>query len=509
MGIAGKSKRIVILLLGLIGFITALFLYLGHLHYKIVLESIVDSEKDIASKIYTNTFNMVADHYDTVATSLLMRDEIIEAFDKRDREKLMRLTSLLFKKMQEQNPYLDIMHFHTPDSHSFLRVHQPEKFGDDLSSFRFIVNDVNKYKKKMIGMEVGRYGIDYRVVVPVFNREKQHIGSFEFGLNMKYIYDILNSEYGIKNIVFLNKSIFSVIHQKNKDLSFYPFSDRYFVLEPENNDIIKKIPSNVLDQKYTFIQSDGISYMVYPVTTLKDVTGQEIGQIVFIKNMEKYTSSIDMLRTIYIILGLFLLVISYYLMKVIFTRYTKTIEIYQSQLERKNRTLSELNNTDFMTKISNRRFLQKMLGKELKRSIRYHNALSIILFDVDNFKHINDTYGHNAGDEVLKNIAKILMNKTRESDYIGRWGGEEFIILTPQTTINSAAVLAEEIRLSIERFNFNKPNRVTCSFGISELNDEMESDELIRKADHALYQAKKSGKNCVVLYDGTTDLEKK
>lgn len=509
MGLVGKSKKIVAVLLALIGLITALFLYLGHLHYKVVLESIVGSERDIATKIYSNTFRLITDHYDSVALNLLMRDEVIEAFDQRDREKLLALTLPLFQKMQAQNPYLDIMHFHTPDSHSFLRVHEPSKFGDDLSSFRFIVNDVNKYKKKMIGMEVGRYGFNYRVILPVFNKKHEHIGSFEFGLNMKYIYDILNHEYKIKNVVLIKKDVFAINYKKNKDLRFLPFSNDYKILDPSEIEIAKQIPSNILTQQYVFFEEKGVSYMAYPVTVLKDVKDKEIGQIVFIKNMDEYTSAIVYIRNMYIFLGLFLIMVSYYLMKMIFDRYTKTIETYQNQLERKNKTLSALNNIDFLTKINNRRFLQKSLNKELKRSARYNNALSVILFDVDNFKSINDTYGHNAGDRVLKNIAKILMKMTRESDYVGRWGGEEFIVITPQTSLENAAVLAEEIRIAIERFDFALSTQVTCSFGVSELSDEKETNELVRKADHALYEAKHSGKNCVVLYDITTDQDRK
>jgi len=505
LGLIQKSKKILAALLSLIAFITALFLYLGHFHYKLILEYVVGSEQEIATKIYSNTFALVTDHYEAVAYSLLMRDDIIDAFDKRDRETLSKLTIPLFKQMHEQNPYMDIMHFHMPDSSSFLRVHEPKKYGDDLSSFRFIVNDVNKYQKKMIGMEVGRYGIDYRVVMPVFNKKNEHIGSFEFGLNMKYIYDILKKDYGIENILLVNRSIFPIIHRKNKNLKFEVFSDKYYLLNSDKTALMDQLPKNVLNEKYMFIEENDVSYMVYPVTLLKDVRGQEIGQIVFVKNMEEYTSAIELIRIISLGLGILLIAVSYYLMKSIFSRYTNTIEHYQYQLERKNQTLSKMTNIDFLTKISNRRHIQNILVQEIKRSKRYNNKLSLIIFDVDDFKQINDKYGHNVGDAVLQNIAQVMSNQTRQSDYIGRWGGEEFIVVATETAVENASVLAEELRTSIEQFDFHEEFRVTCSFGLIELTDENDVSEIVNKADHAMYRAKKNGKNRIAVYDPEFD----
>lgn len=498
------SHKIIYILVLLISFITACFLYLGHLHYKMVLESVVEGERQIASKIYANTFHLITDHYESVALSLLMDDQIIDAFEKRDREKLLNLTLPIYKSMVAQNPYLDIMHFHTPDSHSFLRVHQPDKFGDDLSGFRHIINSVNAKKVKQIGMEVGRYGIDYRVALPVFNKKGEHIGSFEFGFNMKHLYDIFHKDYGIDNVMFLNKEVFSIIHDKNKNIEFKPFSEHYVVIDPDKYSFADSLPRLILEKQYTFIEHNGISYLAFPVTNLKTFTGEEIGKIVFIKNMDDYSRKIETIRVVSVALGLLLIGISYYFMTIVFNRYTKAIAAYQSQLEIKNRTLSKLSNIDYLTKISNRRCMQKILNKELKRAKRYQNTFSVILFDVDDFKKINDTYGHNAGDKVLKNISRIVSNKVRESDYFGRWGGEEFILVIPQTNLENAAILAEEIRKGFEAFDFDEPSRVTCSFGVSEYSGETESSELVLKADEALYTAKENGKNKVLLYKYTS-----
>ncbi len=500
MGIVHTSKRIILLLLALISFITLIFLYMGHLQHILVLDTIVENEKDIGAKIYTNTFKLVAEHYESVANSLLLNDEITDAFEKGDREKLLKLTAPIYKQLVDQNPYLKIMHFHTPKSVSFLRVHQPDKFGDDLSSFRYIVNDVNAHKKKLIGLEVGRYGINYRVVMPVFNRKGKHLGSFEFGTDIDYIFNIFHKDYGLESILFLNKGVFKIIHENNKNIKYKSFSDQYYVLEPSNNSISNIIAPSDLAKNYFFVKHNGAEYLVFTVTQMKSITGENIGKIVFVKNMSAYDSQIAILRNISIALGLLLVLLSFYLLQKIFQHYTHAIDTYQSQLEIKNRTLSKLSNIDHLTKAHNRRSIERVLSKELNRAKRYKKPLSVILLDLDDFKKVNDIYGHNIGDKVLKNTAKIVLEMIRESDYFGRWGGEEFLLIATETPMDKAMLLAEQIRKSINAYEFIEPSNVTCSIGIAELNNNESATEFIAKADYALYQAKDNGKNRVVVY---------
>ncbi|HZF69326.1 MAG TPA: diguanylate cyclase [Sulfuricurvum sp.] len=500
MKIVHSSKRIISLLLALISLITLIFLYMGHLQHILVLETIVENEKDIGGKIYTNTFKLVSEHYESVANSLLLNDDITNAFEKRDRKKLLALTEPIYKQLVAQNPYLKIMHFHTPKSVSFLRVHQPDKFGDDLSSFRYIVNNVNAQKKKQTGLEVGRYGINYRVVVPVFNHQGKHLGSFEFGIDIDYIFNIFHKDYGLENILFVNKEVFKIIHGNNKKLKYKSFSDKYYVLEPSDNSISNIITPSDLAKNYFFVKYKGMENLVFTVTEMKSVTGEEIGKIVFVKNMNAYDSQIAFLRNISVALGLSLVFLSFYLLRKIFHHYTHAIDTYQSQLEIKNRTLSKLSNIDHLTKAHNRRSIERVLSKELNRAKRYEKPLSIIMIDLDDFKHVNDLYGHNTGDTVLKNTAKIIQGMIRESDYFGRWGGEEFVLIVTETPIEKAAIVAEQIRKAINTHDFSEPSSVTCSIGIAQMRTGDNATEVVAKADSALYQAKNSGKNKVVLY---------
>ncbi len=172
------------------------------------------------------------------------------------------------------------------------------------------------------------------------------------------------------------------------------------------------------------------------------------------------------------------------------------------------RKLSDLARVDGLTGVFNRSHLDRCLAAEFSRHKRYSSALSVILFDVDLFKQVNDSFGHPAGDEVLKQLAGLIETQLRSSDMLARYGGEEFIILLPESGIDAAREVATKIRSLVEAAVFihnDRPISITVSAGISSLTDSMERPEaLIEAADSALYQAKESGRNRTVV-DGDYD----
>lgn len=157
---------------------------------------------------------------------------------------------------------------------------------------------------------------------------------------------------------------------------------------------------------------------------------------------------------------------------------------------------------DSLTGLPNRESYQQRLEHEVQRMNRYQGKLSLIIGDVDLFKRINDSYGHLAGDKVLKITARLLQKNLRDTDFIARFGGEEFVILMPETTAQEAKKIADKLRKKVEQspFNFKKePVQITISFGISEFNSNEPSDEVFSRADKALYKAKDSGRNQVIV----------
>jgi len=161
--------------------------------------------------------------------------------------------------------------------------------------------------------------------------------------------------------------------------------------------------------------------------------------------------------------------------------------------------------TDGLTGIKNRRYFEGRLHEEVAHSKRYKLPLSLILLDVDHFKSINDTYGHKAGDEVLKNLSSLIASMVRDSDVVARYGGEEIAIIAPSTPKNEAELLAERLRSAVEKTTIavidatQEVIQVTLSAGVSTLGHVVtDRDALIEEADHALYEAKNQGRNKVV-----------
>ena len=158
-------------------------------------------------------------------------------------------------------------------------------------------------------------------------------------------------------------------------------------------------------------------------------------------------------------------------------------------------------NTDALTGLSNRRHLEALIGEEIARAERYGHGLALIFFDLDHFKRVNDAHGHQEGDRVLQGIQDLFRAHIRQVDTLGRWGGEEFVVLTPEMSRQQALALAERLRGVIEEYQFDGVGRLTASFGVSgfEVGDTVTT--LTRRADEALYAAKQGGRNLVMASD--------
>ena len=166
----------------------------------------------------------------------------------------------------------------------------------------------------------------------------------------------------------------------------------------------------------------------------------------------------------------------------------------RKQMESKMQILAT---TDTLTHVFNRIKYAELMQREIERVRRYSHPLSIIMFDIDHFKKVNDTYGHMVGDDVLCMLTQIVKENLRETDFLVRWGGEEFVIITPETDLQRAEKLAERIRLATESYPFDQVERVTLSFGVTQFHKDDTEDAFIKRADDAMYMAKKNGRNRV------------
>ena len=160
--------------------------------------------------------------------------------------------------------------------------------------------------------------------------------------------------------------------------------------------------------------------------------------------------------------------------------------------------------------MNNRNTLFEKLVADIERATRYKRDLSLFILDLDHFKQVNDTFGHQIGDEILVHVSKLMQDFGRKTDYIGRFGGEEFVIVLPETTLSEAIAIADRLRIEIEESPFERdegsdPIIITASLGVSSFPQHgTSSDQLMESADKALYVAKKGGRNRVISASGAS-----
>ncbi len=178
----------------------------------------------------------------------------------------------------------------------------------------------------------------------------------------------------------------------------------------------------------------------------------------------------------------------------------KLIRIYVmdiTQRKRDEEAIYLLATTDSLTGIANRREFTAILVREMDQAKRYGTPMALAMYDLDYFKRVNDTFGHDVGDYVLQAVTGVVKDNIRVTDILARWGGEEFMVLMPQSDIESARNTTEKLRLAIAGHNFKKVNKLTVSFGVTAFESQDDLKSLLKRVDDALYQAKKQGRNRV------------
>ena len=161
--------------------------------------------------------------------------------------------------------------------------------------------------------------------------------------------------------------------------------------------------------------------------------------------------------------------------------------------------ISRIASEDCLTNLYNRRKINTLIHAEIERSDRYKKGFSLIIIDIDFFKRVNDQFGHLAGDNLLRMFSDLLRETIRHTDTAGRWGGEEFVVICPETNMDGATALADKIRQRIEAHKFDNFGQQTASFGVACYIENDSVDTIIHRADLALYDAKNNGRNRVVV----------
>lgn len=424
------------------------------------------------------------------------KDRLRGQLDEHLRRKYQSLTKYGFRQL----------HFHLPDTESFLRLHAPDTYGDKLIDVRESVRLVNAELEMVSGFEEGRIFNGYRFVYPLFD-EEDHIGSVEVSISTASILKVFSRLHPLEDYHFIiDKAVVEdkvfASEQDNYRLSF--LSDDYFIdkavhlaldedkhtIAHENEDFFRGLESRH-SQDLAAKKSFSVFYPFYgkdylvcfsAVHNFKDQTVAyliSIGPTAELNRLKEAVHWQIFFLSLTIIL-VFILSISFFL--------------YQKKL----RDTSE---RDFLTQLYNRQKFYELVEKETKRALRYNLTSALMMVDIDHFKNINDRYGHDLGDQVLKELAALMEDNIRDTDIIARWGGEEFVFFLPHSNADQARQVAEKIRKIIEERLDGCLKEVTVSIGVAVILDgDLDIDTIIARADQAMYQAKEKGRNQVHTY---------
>lgn len=176
---------------------------------------------------------------------------------------------------------------------------------------------------------------------------------------------------------------------------------------------------------------------------------------------------------------------------------TQDLNEAKEELIKKNQELKLLSITDHLTGIYNRAHLEEILSRHIANNLTSHKPFGVILVDIDHFKRINDTFGHDVGDAIIKTVAHVINSSLRDDDVLGRWGGEEYLIICPEIDVKGLVEIAERIHKAIKNSRSPKISRITASLGVAHYNLGDNENTLLKRADLALYQAKNAGRDCI------------
>ncbi len=473
--------------------------------------SIQEHLHSATKKIYLDymvIYNSQKDLADLVFQAEINSQEIISLFKARDREKLYDYLKEDYAEYRKFN--IRQLHFHLPNNDSFLRMHRPNKYGDNLSKARLTVKYVNENRKFIDGFEEGKIFNGFRFVYPLFDKE-EHIGSVEISFSALTFIKNFIKNYDIKANFQIDKAIV--------DAKVFKDERSNYIQSPLKNYYFQKSISEYLKLNYSAVKfskeeleeinlkiKQGEPFSIYRqeanrVITFVPLRNPITSQVVGTMNFREGDEVIQRINqnTLIVFIG-FVVVAG--LLLILLYRELKYEQKLEHEVEDRTRELSLLNDklknlasVDALTGVHNRRYLYEISAKLISLMRRGKSAMSVAMLDIDKFKEINDTYGHDAGDKVLQNMTTLIKSTIRESDIFVRYGGEEFVLLLPNTTLSQALISMEKIRYTVESSQIFSERTITISIGVVEFKDDI--DQSIKKADEMMYKAKVTGRNRV------------
>lgn len=413
------------------------------------------------------------------------------------------------------------LHFHLgPGSTSFLRVHKPEKYGDNMDELRHLIVDVNRDGEPRQGFELGRVYAGIRGVVPIysFSDPSRQVGALEVGTSFTTLIDSLSSAIDQDVAVLIREDRIDEAVWKRPGNGFESSCGCFVEASSDTkvNDVIASLekapdPEPVFDGRTTLLETTTgpvalTEFALQDYIGIRDEREAPVGRVMIWHSAENAIQGLyrtTLTNIVYALLVFILIEIALFFgMRFVINRLESTIDDRTRDIRALNLKLEGLAHVDQLTGVYNRRYLMERLKEERNRCARLSSPAALIMLDVDHFKKVNDDWGHPAGDTVLSELGRVMKEYARNYDIVGRYGGEEFVILLPGVGERTGYELAENLRQRVES-EITIPGSdsvaVTISAGLAVYREGYREEDWIAAADVALYAAKRSGRNRVMV----------
>jgi len=459
--------------------------------------------KSISGDFYKYNVESDASAIRAIMSGLKLNKELSSLFATGNKNAILEYAEPLYKEL---NHDYNITHFYFTglDRVNILRVHAPNRYGDTIN--RITTIKAQQSQKVTYGVELGVLGtLTLRVVSPWYSNEGNLIGYLELGMEVDHIIDQLQKLLGYDIDLFIQKKYLREknwkdgTHVLNRRIDWDQF-DLLVATKQLTNPIFQSFIKEKELNKTHFngaIQSYDINDSAYWLLSvpIDDVNGRNVANMLILADT---TFEANVVRRTITTVG----IIIFILVCILLIFFSKQLNKVNQHIKHDENLLKQMASHDPLTNLYTRRIFNDQLSTEIAYSKRYNTKISLIMLDIDHFKLVNDNYGHTAGDKVIRELSKRITSACRETDLACRFGGEEFVIISKNTSTNETENLAERLRRSVEATPFDidegKMITVTISIGIACYPEHAERDtDLITASDKALYTAKKEGRNCV------------
>lgn len=536
-----NRRSIFLLLSGLIFLADALFVAINYRGDRQTLDATLHEEGAALQKSYGVALSMTLASMQQLATFVAGDPRVQSTFEQavaavqregggaggvaaaQLRDALYRIVAPGWQKMT-QTYGVRQLHFHMgPGSTSFLRVHKPEKFGDNMDDLRHMVVDVYRDQQPRTGLELGRVYAGLRGIVPVYSAavEDELIGVLEVGTSYGMLIESLSEAIGAEVAVLLREDRVENATWQRPEESL--MTDCGCFIEATSSaqlaSILRALGPDAAAASYDgrtdLVEADGgyyaaTSFAIQDYIGLRDNHTEPVGRVVIWRPVDERVAALEAgtwRNVVYALIGFLVVEIVLFIgMRLTLRQLEFEVGRRTDEIRSLNEQLKEMAERDFLTGLYTRRFFMQRFEQECNRANREGTPLSLMMFDLDHFKRINDTYGHPAGDRVLSDLGTLLLNSCRNYDLVARLGGEEFCILMPGLGAEEAYKVAETLRLKISR-TIRIPQaeqRVSTSIGVAACSRDHDCESLLTRADQALYAAKAAGRDRTVLFQPGT-----